>query len=330
MLGISAVASLLVATNFSWIVRMHKSPWKCNFIVSPLYFIKTHLDEVWFWPLWQLKDLKATHNYRNGSFTGTDVTFVFDTGTESLVFSQRNAYEEAVSASRVFDSKLRAAKQQGQYDYFVAEDDFRGWKPSPGLKPRKGPSKTTIFSTVAALAVAGFAFLIANEVNSSSFPYRPPSRFAQQQPVSPPSTTAPPKPRPQFTEPELAAPASGEVRRYTTGSPVSPLQIQSSTGESYLVKLDDARTGQPVLSVFVRGGQTEEVQVPLGTYTVKYASGDRWYGYKHLFGPDTQYSKADRSFTFSFDGHQYSGYTVTLYKVRDGNLSTSKISPDDF
>lgn len=139
-----------------------------------------------------------------------------------------------------------------------------------------------------------------------------------------------PPPRPTFTEPELTPPVSGEMHQYTTKNGVAPLQIRSSSGSNYLVKLDDVTTGQPVLSVFVCGGQTEEINVPLGTYVVKYASGDRWFGYTHLFGPDTQYSKADQTFSFTFDGYQYSGYTVTLYKVQNGNLSTSKISPDDF
>lgn len=328
--GISAVAALFVGTNLSWIFRWHRSPLRCHFIVSPLYFIKTHLDQVWFWPLWQLKDLSATHNYRNGSFTGTDVRFVFDTGSESLSFSQRDAYEQVVAAARAFDAKLRSAKQQGQYEYFLAEDDFRGWTPSNHSKPRRSPSATTIVSVVSSLGLASLLALIAVEINASAFPYRPPSRFSTVQPVTPSRPVYTPRPRPIFTEPELTPPTSGEVRRYTTKDGVAPLQIRSSSGSNYLVKLDDVTTGRPVLSVFVRGGQTEEIDVPLGTYVVKYASGDRWYGYTHLFGPDTQYSKADQNFTFTFDGYQYSGYTVTLYKVQNGNLKTSKISPDDF
>jgi hypothetical protein len=137
-------------------------------------------------------------------------------------------------------------------------------------------------------------------------------------------------PRPSFNEPILTLPRSGEVRKYLNQVGVAPLQIRSSVGDNYLVKLDDVVTGQPVLSVFVRGGQTEEIKVPLGTYMVKYASGTQWYGYTHLFGPQTEYSKADQTFTFSSNGYQYSGYTITLYKVRDGNLRTSKIQPTDF
>ena len=73
-----------------------------------------------------------------------------------------------------------------------------------------------------------------------------------------------------------------------------------------------------------------KVKVPFGTYEVRYASGDTWYGYEYLFGPETSYSKADKAFTFEFDGNQISGYTITLYKVTNGNLSTKKIRPNEF
>ena len=330
--GITLGASLFAAANISWIIRWHISPWKCRLIVSPLYFIKTHLDEVWYWPLWKLKDLRATHNYRNGWFTGTDVTMAFDTGTENLTFPQKDAYEQVASAARAFESKVHSAKEHGQYEYFLAEDDFHDCEPNPALKPRRRASKTTIISSILSASIAGVIFLAAHEINSSRFPYTPPSRFPQPQPVPAftPSPRYTPRPTPQFTKPVLPTPPSGEVRRYSTQPALAPLQIRSSSGDDYLVKLDDVSTGKPVLSIFVRGGQTEDVDVPLGTYVLKYASGDKWYGYTYLFGPDTQYSKADRDFTFSFDGQQYTGYTVTLYKVQDGNLRTSKISADQF
>jgi len=330
--GITLGASLFAAANISWIVRWHMSPWKCRFIVSPLYFIRTHLNEVWYWPLWKLKDLRATHNYRNGVFTGTDVTMLFDTGTENLTFPQRDAYEQVVSAAKAFDLKIQSAKQQGQYEYFLVEDDFHDCDPKQVFRPRRGASKATIISGILSTAIGGITFLFASSINASRFPYTPPSRFAQYQPVSTP-TPSPrntPKLAAQFTAPELPTPPSGEVRQYSTQPALAPFQIRSSAGSNYLVKLDSASNGRPVLSIFVRGGRTEDVHVPLGTYVVKYASGDKWYGYTHLFGPDTQYSKADRSFTFSFDGQQYSGYTITLYRVQDGNLTTTKIPPDQF
>jgi hypothetical protein len=133
-----------------------------------------------------------------------------------------------------------------------------------------------------------------------------------------------------FNELLLETPPSGEVQRFHSETGIAPLEISSSSGENYVVKLTDADSGEDVLTIFVRGGQTEKVDVPLGNYVVKYASGEKWYGYKHLFGPSTHYSKADRTFTFSKNGSQVNGYTITLYKVKDGNLHTSQISSKDF
>ncbi len=44
-----------------------------------------------------------------------------------------------------------------------------------------------------------------------------------------------------------------------------------------------------------------EIKVPLGSYIVKYAVGEKWYGEKYLFGPETRYNKADEKFVFEFD-----------------------------
>jgi len=72
------------------------------------------------------------------------------------------------------------------------------------------------------------------------------------------------------------------------------------------------------------------IDVPLGTYEVRYAGGETWYGYTYLFGKDTAYSKADETFTFEVVGNQISGFTITLYQVVNGNLSTSRIRPNEF
>lgn len=136
--------------------------------------------------------------------------------------------------------------------------------------------------------------------------------------------------QPSFQHPQLAIPYSGSVRRFTTDEPLAPFEIKAAQGSHYLLKLVDAYTKVPVLTVFVQSGSMVKVEVPLGTYEVRYASGDAWYGYEHLFGPSTSYSKADKTFTFEVDGNQISGFTITLYKVAHGNLHTSGIRPTEF
>jgi hypothetical protein len=126
------------------------------------------------------------------------------------------------------------------------------------------------------------------------------------------------------------SPPNNFVRRLTSGEPLAPLEIITSGSGDFLVKLVDTRSKRAILDLYVRGGQRAEIDVPLGTYELRYASGDAWYGYDRLFGPDTSYSKADTVFEFTDSGYQYSGYTVTLYRVSNGNLRTRTISASDF
>lgn len=177
-----------------------------------------------------------------------------------------------------------------------------------------------IFRLVAGFAfVIGIIWFIGILADGSSKPKKSTNAGSFSQP-----------PRPAFTEPILQLPYSGFTRRYTSASGVAPLQIRTSQGSNYLVKLENISTGRNIVDIFIRGGNTAEVKVPLGSYRIKYAAGDNWYGYKYYFGPTTGYSKADKVFHFRKDGYQISGYTITLYRVANGNLRTSRIDPSQF
>lgn len=137
-------------------------------------------------------------------------------------------------------------------------------------------------------------------------------------------------PAPSFTAPPVALPVSGDTQRFTSRRAVAPFEIRTQSGSHYVVKLVDVQTGKAALTVFVRGGQTVNTTVPLGTYRMKYAAGKTWYGYKELFGPNTSYNQADTTFQFADTGMQISGYTVTLYTVSDGNMRTRRIGSESF
>lgn len=121
-------------------------------------------------------------------------------------------------------------------------------------------------------------------------------------------------------------PAHGTVRRYHPGFGDSPFKLTTSAGGYYFVKVVNSSTGSTILDLFVEGGRSIEINIPSGTYEIRYATGKEWYGYQYLFGPETTYSKTNRNFTFSYG----SGYELTLYKVANGNLSTRSIQPKDF
>jgi hypothetical protein len=86
--------------------------------------------------------------------------------------------------------------------------------------------------------------------------------------------------------------------------------------------------------MFVRAGSIAETEVPLGQFEARYATGQKWYGYEKLFGSETLFSKVDRNLKFyedtNYEGTTVHGCSVTLYKVRYGNLSTSRINASQF
>lgn len=107
----------------------------------------------------------------------------------------------------------------------------------------------------------------------------------------------------------------------------NPLQIRTSTGSHYWVKIVNAyNESEQLVSYFIRGGEILDVSLPTGSYIIKYAYGDTWYGEEGLFGEQTEYSKADE--IFEFYGGQ--GYTIELIKQAYGNLHTTDIGKNQF
>ncbi|MEI6334649.1 MAG: J domain-containing protein [Methylococcaceae bacterium] len=139
------------------------------------------------------------------------------------------------------------------------------------------------------------------------------------------------KPVPIFNQPEQPLPQSG-ANNANFRDGVAPLKIRTSSsgGHHYFIKIVNLSNGQPIGAYFIRSGETIDIKIPLGTYEIRYASGTTWYGLDYLFGPDTTYSKADSTFNFSFDGHQYSGYTIELIMQQNGNLRTSIIKANQW
>jgi hypothetical protein len=139
-----------------------------------------------------------------------------------------------------------------------------------------------------------------------------------------------PTPSPTFNPPEIPLPRSGKVTRLVKKRAIAPLAIETTAGTNYFLKLVDNSSQATVMTVFVRGGTTAQVKVPLGTYQIRYATGNKWYGAKHLFGPETTYNRAEDIFNFRRQGNRVLGYTLKLYKVVDGNLQTTPIDPGQF
>jgi hypothetical protein len=130
---------------------------------------------------------------------------------------------------------------------------------------------------------------------------------------------------------ELPLPVNGAVKYYTDKEAVAPLQIiTKSLNEHYYIKLTDTNNDGLIMSIFVRTNQTVTVDVPVGSYYIKYATGIKWFGEEKLFGESTNYHKADYVFNFKLEDNQYTGYTIELFLQDRGNLKTEGISRSEF
>ena len=134
-----------------------------------------------------------------------------------------------------------------------------------------------------------------------------------------------------FEEPEVDYPPNGDYQNLTGDFEIAPLMIATPNDRRYhYVILKDELTGKAAFSLFIHPGETVEVDVPLGDYRMYYATGRVWYGATHLFGPNTQYYKADTVLSFRLEGFTAEGHSIELIGQVGGNLSTSTANADDF
>jgi hypothetical protein len=91
-----------------------------------------------------------------------------------------------------------------------------------------------------------------------------------------------------------------------------PLQVKTSPGADYLLRLRDVETGRKVLAAYVRGGEFFRVLVPPGRYDLIFASGIDWQGEAKLFGPDTQHFVLDPALSFGAKVTRKEGHLVDL------------------
>ena len=196
-------------------------------------------------------------------------------------------------------------------------------------------TEAPIFSIISTLLkiVAGSVLVMLILIYAASIVFKP---LTVNPPTPKPSehqvvTETNQQPVPIFNQPEQPLPQSG-ANNANFRNGVAPLKIRTSSagGHHYFVKIVNLSNGQQIGAYFIRSGGTIDIKIPLGTYEIRYASGTKWYGLDYLFGPDTTYSKADSTFDFSFDGYQYSGYTIELIMQQNGNLSTSRIKPNQW
>ena len=131
----------------------------------------------------------------------------------------------------------------------------------------------------------------------------------------------------------ITEPANGKV--FTAKAKGGYCTLKLNAGDSpVFVKIINEKDPDSFVSIYVRANKSATVHIKNGDYILKYATGSKWYGSRDLFGTDTRFYSADTTLemTTSRSGNYiyYQQYTITLYTVAGGNLSTSAISSEDF
>lgn len=130
--------------------------------------------------------------------------------------------------------------------------------------------------------------------------------------------------------PPLPLPNNGIIIPYFEKG-VAPLKLSTRhINQHHYIKLVNLLDDKDILTAFVRGATTLEIEVPLGRYELRYTVGETWFGENFLFGPNTIFGKANKIFEFKQHGDKVSGYSVELFLQPYGNLRTQEISAFDF
>ena len=86
--------------------------------------------------------------------------------------------------------------------------------------------------------------------------------------------------------------------------------------------------------MFARKGSIVKRKVPEGTYEIRVASGDKWYGERDLFGSSTYVKKNPNPTQFevipTYNGYEYTVYTLKMIESVDGNLNMTQMRVEDF
>lgn len=212
--------------------------------------------------------------------------------------------------------------------------------PNPPVDTPPGAKFGISLRTIAALLISGLLVLwgvsqtvIEEKAVDQLFLAPPESRRSPV--LSTNQTVVRPEPELVGCEPGTEAtelPASGTVWRSDDQPPLAPLEVRTRGTEQHLVKLQ--RDGTTAAMILVRANATEETRMPLGTYSLKYASGkgDYWCGEtaRFPFGRQTSFHSARETFSFVQKAGGYSGYVLELFLQSNGNLATSRVSPADW
>lgn len=183
---------------------------------------------------------------------------------------------------------------------------------SPGPASFRLTPNAILLIVFSAFGLVGLLILTAILVPTFAAINKPHKTSADQYRLPPPAAPSPsvaPAPRksnpafaappeavtlnlPHFSAPEVARPTPGILFASKEGKKSSTLEISTSPGLDYFLIITPEAGGAPELIAFITGGESLTCKLPTGSYDLRYAAGDSWYGKKYFFGPRGAYFRA--------------------------------------
>ncbi len=135
-------------------------------------------------------------------------------------------------------------------------------------------------------------------------------------------------------------PPTRVIERSRKKNAIATFAVETVAGNDYLVKLVNMSDPKDQVVIYVRGGDTYSIKVPLGRYHVRAATGTTWYGKNDLFGPETRFFRfIDQSptpterlkvFHLRVQDRRIMGVKVIFRQSVLGDMLEESISRDDF
>ena len=128
-------------------------------------------------------------------------------------------------------------------------------------------------------------------------------------------------------------PYNGRMFASTAVGGYSTLTIKAGD-TPVLVKIIKVTDSDSRATVYVRAKKSATVKLKTGTYTIRFATGEKWFNSKILFGSGTQYITLDNNYRFEVRTNGKSRYAsalkLTLVPVPGGKETYSVITADEF
>ncbi len=324
--GFTALVGFLLARNISWLYSWHSKPLKSWLVVTPLYLIKFHLDQISYWPIWTISDIKATHNYRNGSYQDTALSLTLDGNRKTFSISPESAYQNLLNKLQEYDTRFRSAVNSNEVAYIIDNDDF--FSVREGCVKEKKKRSFSALATYILIPVISFGFLGINYELNQERPFKP----AYSKSKTPYNSK--PQGKQNYVRPATAPNGSSwpsgasYVAKYPklNTSGLSSVTVDNTQNDSdVFVKLVSISVNEshPVRVFFIPAfGKFKINSINAGLYDIRYRD------------LTTGGLARSESFTLeevsTYNGTRYSDITMTLYKVRNGNMQTYGLSEAEF